>query len=392
MIRRVHHTLFHRGDSLARPVPMRRAGALFLLFVLVLPALLFVPVARGTDVAAGDITLNTTWNRGGSPYYIRGNVRVAFNVTLSIEPGVDVLFAGNYSLGSGSGRIFANGTPAEPVTFAPAADNGKSWQWGLLETNGMHDCRVIGGERVNAGPMYRCAIERTWAGVLIYGGYGERFENLTIRQSETFALEVAGAFNCTFSNITIDRAKVGVALVHVGHPDTGADPMGNTFSHLTVSNFTQGVRVNGGWPYPPPKTNLLTKSVFRDGGVTFPTSFSGHVYANNIANTTGDFGFPAADGIGDYDDGARGNYWSNYTGTDANYDGIGDSVYGPDRHPLMVLVPDAGARPYDLPIVPSAAPILGPLIVGLLVTLIVVPTILVLLLGRRRANRGRGVR
>jgi len=371
---------------------MRRAAALLLLFLLVLPILLFVPAARGTDVAAGDITVNTSWNRAGSPYYIRGLVGVAFNITLSIEPGVDVRFGGNYSLTAGSGRIFANGTPAEPVTFAPAADNGKPWQWGSLEVTGMHDCRVVGGGQVSAGPMNRCAIERTWAGVLVYGGYRERFENLTIRQSETFALKVAGVFNSTFLNITIDRAKYGVALLHVGHPDTGADPMGNTFSHLTVSNFIEGVRVNGGFPYPPPKTNFLTKSVFRDGVVTFPTSFSGQVYANNIVNTTGDFGFPTADGIGFYDDGARGNYWSNYTGTDANYDGIGDSPYGPDRYPLMVPLPDTGAHPYDFLTVPSAAPIPGPLIVGLLVTLIVVPTILLLLIGRRRANRGRGVR
>jgi len=378
---------------------VRRAAALLFAFVLVLPVLLLSSSARGTDVAAGDITANTTWSRAGSPYYIRGNVRVAYNVTLSVEPGVDIRFAGNYSLSSFMGRIFANGTPAEPVTFAPAADNGRPWQWGSLDVRGIHDCRVTGAERVSVGGNYgspsgvnRCSIDRTWNGLTIYASYAQRFENVTLQQTVTTALAIADVFNGTFSNITIDRAKFGIALVHVGHPDTGADPMGNSFSYLTVSNFTEGVRVNGGFPYPPPKTNLLTKSVFRDGGVTFPTSFSGKVYANNIAKTTGDFGFPTADGIGFYDDGSKGNHWSNYTGTDANYDGIGDAPYGPDRYPLMDSVPDAGARPFNLAFVPSGGSSIGPLVVAFLIMVTVVPMIIVVLIGRRSKDPGRGVR
>jgi parallel beta-helix repeat protein len=48
-----------------------------------------------------------------------------------------------------------------------------------------------------------------------------------------------------------------------------------------------------------------------------------------------------------WDDGAIGNYWSDYLGTDANYDGIGDTPYvidanNADHYPLMTqyIIPE----------------------------------------------------
>ena len=46
-----------------------------------------------------------------------------------------------------------------------------------------------------------------------------------------------------------------------------------------------------------------------------------------------------------FDDGAEGNYWSNYNGTDSNGDGVGDTPYiidenNQDNHPLMNKIPE----------------------------------------------------
>ena len=57
-----------------------------------------------------------------------------------------------------------------------------------------------------------------------------------------------------------------------------------------------------------------------------------------------------------WDNSAKGNYWSNYTGTDANSDGVGDSSFmierdSSDNHPLIVVV---NILEIELPLLPVA--------------------------------------
>jgi hypothetical protein len=75
--------------------------------------------ARATDVS-GTI-VNKNWSSNNSPYRVVGDIQVA---GLTIEPGVTVLFAGNY-LFEVAGTLRANGSPAAPIVFM--STNG-GWQ------------------------------------------------------------------------------------------------------------------------------------------------------------------------------------------------------------------------------------------------------------------------
>jgi hypothetical protein len=65
---------------------------------------------------SGNITTNTTWTVSGSPYQIIGDVGVLTGITLAIEPGARVQFAGNYKI-QVQGNLIAVGTPLNKIVF-----------------------------------------------------------------------------------------------------------------------------------------------------------------------------------------------------------------------------------------------------------------------------------
>jgi len=64
---------------------------------LLVSAVVLVSVGWTTDVS-GDITADTTWRAANSPFIIRNNISVRNNATLTIEAGIVVRFAGNFTL------------------------------------------------------------------------------------------------------------------------------------------------------------------------------------------------------------------------------------------------------------------------------------------------------
>lgn len=73
----------------------------------------------GTTLAATTIntpTVNGTWTLANSPYYIHNNISVPLNESLTIQPGVEVVFMGNYAMEI-FGTIHAVGTPEQKIVF-----------------------------------------------------------------------------------------------------------------------------------------------------------------------------------------------------------------------------------------------------------------------------------
>lgn len=95
----------------------RRSSTFFLIMILSLaltvPALA-APLSAVTTVPGGNVS--GTWDVAGSPFLIDGNITVPAGATLTIEPGVEVLFQDWYSL-SVSGTLIADGTESAPILF-----------------------------------------------------------------------------------------------------------------------------------------------------------------------------------------------------------------------------------------------------------------------------------
>ncbi len=74
------------------------------------------------------------WDVAGSPYRITGNIDVPINTTLTIGPGVEVVFQGTYKLDV-LGQIISNGN-AENLVYFTAQDTLNGWQSIRFTNNG----------------------------------------------------------------------------------------------------------------------------------------------------------------------------------------------------------------------------------------------------------------
>jgi parallel beta-helix repeat protein len=90
------------------------------------------------------------------------------------------------------------------------------------------------------------------------------------------------------------------------------------------------------------ENNVLYENVLAEGSFGMSLSYSEKniVYCNNFVNNTVQVYVKDLFSKNIWDNGSRGNFWSNYTGVDMDGDGVGDTPHGvnandQDRYPLM---------------------------------------------------------
>lgn len=189
--------------------------------------------------------------------------------------------------------------------------NGKS----LVYLEGESDKTVSGD--VGQVILVRCSritvkdleISGTNMGIELYETSNSQIENNTISN-----IQGVGVYNCGIYLFSSSNNNV-----------TGNSLTGNTLGiYLEYSSNNNTIRGN------------LVESNTR--GIQIEDSPNNSVYHNSFINNweqAYSYGCVNA-----WDDGSRGNYWSNYGGKDGNNDGIGDTPYiineeNKDRCPLM---------------------------------------------------------
>ena len=88
-----------------------------------------------TPVAGGALTADTRWTAAGGPYTIKAGLTVNAGATLTIEPGASVYLGDGVDLKvANGGRIVAEGTSTQAISFVSAPGAGASW--GGITING----------------------------------------------------------------------------------------------------------------------------------------------------------------------------------------------------------------------------------------------------------------
>ncbi|MBC7258724.1 MAG: S8 family serine peptidase [Chloroflexi bacterium] len=87
--------------------------------------LTFTVTTRSSEqLVSGTIATDTIWT-SDKVYVVNGNVGIAPGFTLTIQPGTEVKFNGNYALNVG-GTLVADGSAEQPIVFMPYSSEG-SW-------------------------------------------------------------------------------------------------------------------------------------------------------------------------------------------------------------------------------------------------------------------------
>jgi hypothetical protein len=209
-----------------------------------------------------------TWTLAGSPYLIQNNINIATTSSLIIEPGVDVIFQGFYSINV-DGSLKASGTAALPITFK--INDTLGWHNDALQNGGWNGIQFQPYNNIlqDISILNYCIIKDTKYGstssilykstLLVYD------RNLQIKNCEFMHNRSTGAVNVCDGNIikiitTGDRNVVfdscniyenialwSILLItnEVGstskilnsklHHNIGATILGSTNSELTIS-------------------------------------------------------------------------------------------------------------------------------------------------------------
>jgi hypothetical protein len=104
---------------------------LLLLSVLLPCSLLMTPVYSQTNVS-GFINANTNWTLAGSPYMITGNTLLVHGYTLTIDPGVVIMFNPQKALQI-DGELIAVGTLANRIVFTSAQAIPARGDWAKIQ-------------------------------------------------------------------------------------------------------------------------------------------------------------------------------------------------------------------------------------------------------------------
>jgi hypothetical protein len=151
--------------------------------------MVFLPAANATYVE-GSITQDTIWTLIDSPFVVSNNILVNQNVTLTIEPGVEIRFGGRFSF-TVEGRIVANGTKDKTIRFTSNTYEPKPGDWNTLNFVGPQVSYLIG-----------CVIEYGTNGVSIKNGHAE-IRNSDVRRSKENGITTAnGELNVQNCNIS----------------------------------------------------------------------------------------------------------------------------------------------------------------------------------------------
>ena len=176
----------------------------------------------------------------------------------------------------------------------------------------------------------------------IYFDYYSKNSNIisgnTLTNNTHYGIYIDNSNNNTIFGNYIEDSGTGIQLV---------ESYNNTIFQNKIVGNAKGIGFGSGGGYSMVYQNLIADN---DYAFTFWASSHNTFYENTVSNNTNQVHAWTASNNWDY--ASRGNYWSDYNGTDSDGDGLGDTPYiietspedygDADNYPLMepVIIPE----------------------------------------------------
>lgn len=205
------------GIATAQPAPDNQAGN-------GAPRVL-ADTPPATAATIYNITANTTWTLANSPYYVT-SLNIYNGATLTIQPGVRVVFYQNGSVSVSQGALRAIGTAAQPITFTGSTAQAGWWRELYVDGNGT---AVIEHAVIEYGGGYGSVYARDAANLTL--------RNVTIRHSSGEGMRLVTRTGPTvLDQVTFANNRWGLAIYNVGN----ASPIGSiTMTGCAFQNNTE---------------------------------------------------------------------------------------------------------------------------------------------------------
>jgi len=249
--KRFNKKLLVLTQLLIRKITKKRWNPLLFLLVMtfspfVLANGLFFFTVRATYIE-GTITQDTIWTLTDSPFVVSKNITVSPNVTLTIEPGVEVRFGGEFSL-IVMGSLSARGAENSTITFTSNKDEPEAGDWETIKFNGTEPSTLaycvmqyarnaITIENSNV-KIEECKISTSSQnGIVIVNSTAEVRHNEIANNLES-GIEITGNNQVTIQNNTIRSNADGILLT--GNFTTGVSITEN----IVMSNTQNGIQLN----------------------------------------------------------------------------------------------------------------------------------------------------
>jgi len=223
---------------------------------------LFSAVNAATYVE-GSITQDTVWTLADSPFIVSKDLAIYPDVTLTIEPAVEVKFGGDFSL-KVRGRLVANGTEDKMITFTSNRYGAEAGDWATIEFDG-----------TELSSLTYCIIEYATNGITIENGTLSIQNSIVSFSSENGIMIENGNVEVK-SNEIADNIASGIYIAGGNQLNVQNNDIRSNGDGVTLTgNLISKINIH--------QNNILLSG---QGGIHFKgDAYTNTIIANNILST-----------------------------------------------------------------------------------------------------------